>query len=144
MEGGGGGFAKMREFNLNAIGPREMPRESFINSKRPPRKTAKKSNNCQKSPTAKRIRRYGSHATEHRFRNMAIHSYQCSTSTAVATSRPIQTPGGQCYRIHYVVYFQKPTTGFDYVTNSVHTTAHMSLALVLPGSSNRGLQSAAA
>ena len=50
----------MREFNLNAEGAREIPRESFINSKRPPRKTANRSNNCQKSPTAKRIRRYGS------------------------------------------------------------------------------------
>ena len=56
---GVGGSAKTREFNLNAKRLREMPRESFINSKKPPRKTANRSNNCQKSPTAKRIRRYG-------------------------------------------------------------------------------------
>ena len=49
----------MREFNLNASGPREMPRESFITLKRPPRKTANRSKNCQKSSIAERIRRYG-------------------------------------------------------------------------------------
>ena len=67
----------MREFNLNAKGPREMPRESFINSKRPPRKTANRSNNCRNSATAKRIRRYGIQQRHYELLQMRVVTLGC-------------------------------------------------------------------